>query len=319
MFGNVTSLPGQRLVIEASLEGAVRFAVPTSSAPVGLSQLTQVDVGALPTFTDALQQFQRQTGIQLRGLECAMAIAGAASGETLSLVRSRWTISRSGLEAMFGKPVMIMNDLAARAWGMKVGTANLDTLRGFGLPDLNRPGRLMMVMVEDGVNAAIIDVDRQGRTRVLGTEAGHLDFAPTCEDEANLANALRGFSPASTWEKLLMLDRQDSVWSQACPGISESKRADLHAQILGRYCVNLMQVYGAWQGVMITGTRGARLLPAASRSAFESAFTARRNFSRLIGSCPAWHVDQRDAVLMGLAECLSYMEGPSTAEMRYAV
>jgi glucokinase len=181
----------------------------------------------------------------------------------------------------------------------------METLRGIGSPSLSRTGRYIMLMVEEGVGAAVIDVDRDGVIRILETEAGHMDFPPACEREEKLARANKGIAPHVSWEKMLMTDRQSAVWSQACPEVLDSERPRILANILGRLAVNLMHAYGAWQGVMITGGRGTRLLEGNSRPAFDSAFNARRNFSRLVIGAPCWRVEQREAVLTGAAECLS--------------
>jgi glucokinase len=309
MFGGNTSEARPWLVIEASAEGMLRFGTATPSARPRLNNIRQIDVRGLPTFTDALQQFERESGVTLRGLNCAMAIAGATSGESLSLVRSRWTITRSGLAAVFGKEVTILNDVAARAWGIKSGAATIETLRGVGTPSLSRHGRYIMLMVEEGVGAAIIDIDRDGMVRILETEAGHMDFPPANDREEKLARALKGLNPHVSWEKMLMLERQAPVWSQALPDVADSERPRILANILGRISVNLMHAYGAWQGIMITGGRGGRILESGSRSAFDAAFGERRNFSRLVIGCPAWRVEQRDAVLTGAAECLAQNVG----------
>jgi glucokinase len=234
-----------------------------------------------------------------------MAIAGAASGETISLVRSRWTISRAGLAAMFGTEPVILNDVVARAWATRSGTANVEQLRGTGVPTLNRPGRFGMVMVEEGLGAAIVDVDRDSNVRILETEAGHMDFAPTNDREERLAKAVRGSAPAVTWEMMLMLDRHDPVWGTACPELLEPERPRLLATLLGRFSINLMHGFGAWQGMMLTGSRAGRMLDQGNRVYFESAYATRRNFSRLIIGAPAWRVEQHEAVLTGAAERLA--------------
>lgn len=305
MFGGNSSQSRPWLMIEASSEGMLRFGTATPSDRPRLSNIKQIDIRGLPTFTDALQQYERESGVQLRGLDCAMAIAGATSGESLSLVRSRWTITRSGLAAVFGKDVIIINDVAARAWAIKSGTATIETMRGVGAPSLSRPGRYIMLMVEEGVGAAVIDVDRDGIIRILETESGHMDFPAGTERELKLGNALKGINPHVSWEKMLMLERQAPVWAQTCPEMADAERPRIVANILGRFAVNLMHAYGAWQGVMMTGSRAGRILDAGSRSAFEAAFNERRNFSRLVIGCPAWRVEQREAVLTGAAECLA--------------
>ena len=306
MIGPAVTGVSPWLLIEASSEGVLRFATAMPSARPRIADVHQVEIAGVPTFTDALQRFERERGIPLRGLNCAMAIAGASNGETISLVRSRWTISRVGLQAVFGTSPVILNDVAARAWATGAGTANIELLRGSGTPSLSRPGRYGMVMVEEGVGAAIVDVDRDAGVRVLETEAGHTDFSPTNEREEKLARAVRGNNAVVSWEMMLMLDRHDPLWNQACPEMLEPERPRLLANLLGRFAVNLMHSFGAWQGVMITGSRAGRMLEVGNRVYFDSAFATRRNFSRLLIGSPAWRVDQHEAVLTGAAARLAH-------------
>lgn len=295
------------LLVEASREGVLRFATAAPSTRPRVTDIREVLIAGVPTFTDALQQFERETGIPLRGLQCAMAIAGAASGETISLVRSRWTISRAGLRAVFGTEPVILNDVAARAWATRSGTANIEQLRGVGTPNLSRPGRYGMIMVEEGVGAAIVDVDRDAGIRILETEAGHMDFSPTTDHEQRMANAIRARGTgAVSWEMVLMLDRNDPIWSQACPDMLEPERPRLQAALLARFAINLMHSFGAWQGIMLTGSRAGRILESGQRVHFDASFGTRRNFSRLVIGAPAWRVDQHEAVLTGAAERLAY-------------
>ncbi|MGE5562656.1 MAG: glucokinase [Bacillota bacterium] len=294
------------LLIEASSEGVLRFATAVPSSRPRLSNIHEVEIAGVPTFTDVLQRFEREKGIALSGLQCVIAIAWAASGETISLVRSRWTISRAGLQAVFGTSPVILNDVAARAWATRSGTANVQQLRGVGSPSFSRPGRYGMIMVEEGVGAAIVDVDRDAGVRVLETEAGHMDFSPANEREERLAKAVRGSAAAVSWEMILMLDRHDPLWSEACPNLLESERPRMLAGLLGRFAINLMHSFGAWQGMMITGTRAGRMLEAGNRVYFDSPFSTRRNFGRLVIGAPVWRVDQHEAVLTGAAERLAH-------------
>ena len=310
MMSPVASGVSPWLLIEASREGVLRFATVTPSGRPRVNDIHEIEIAGVPTFTDALQRFERERGVPLRGLQCAMAIAGAASGETISLVRSRWTISRAGLHAIFGTDAVILNDVAARAWATRSGTANIDPLRGAGMPNLSRPGRYGMIMVEEGVGAAIVDVDRESRIRILETESGHMDFSPTNEREERLAKAVRGTAATVSWEMILMLDRHDPIWNQACPDLLEAERPRLQAALLGRFAINLMHSFGAWQGVMLTGSRSGRMLESGNRVYFDSSFATRRNFSRLLIGAPAWRVDQHEAVLTGAAERLAYSLQP---------
>ena len=304
MIGSAASEGRPWLLIDASLEGVLRFATARPSHRPRVEQVREFDIRGLPTFTDALQRFERESGHSLRGLECSMAMAGASSGEMLSLVRSRWSITRGGLAAVFERPVTIINDVAARAWATRSGLATIEPVRGSGTFGLDRPGRYVMLMIDEGVNAAIIDVDSDRHVSILETEAGNIDFAPSNEREEKLAAALKGSAPFISWEKMFQLDRKDPVWSVACPELLDVERPRLLAGLLGRYVVNLMHAYGAWQGVMLTGSRVGQILDSGGRSSFETVFAARRHFSRLILGTPVWRVDQREAVLTGAAERL---------------
>ena len=293
------------LLIDASQEGVLRFATALPSASPRIDQVREIDVRQMPSFTDALQQFERDSGCELRGVTCAMVIAGAPTGETLSLVRSRWTITRSGLAAVLGGAITIINDVAARAWAIRAGTGKIDTVRGVGTLNLGRGGRYAMIMVEEGLGAAAIDVDAHGLMRILESEAGHTDFAPSSEREEKLARALKGAAPFVSWERMLTIPRHDPLWAQACPEMTEAERSQLLAALLGRFAVNLMHSFGAWQGVMIAGDHARQILDSGGRPAFDSAFAARRHFSRLISGTTVWRVDQRDAVLNGAAQRLA--------------
>lgn len=300
---NPASIIGKPCVlIDASQEGVLRFATASSTARGPISNIHEIDIEGVPTLTDAIQQFARQNGTQLYGLDCCMAVAGTTSGDTLSLVRSRWTIARTGLAALFGKPVTIINDVVARAWGLQAGDAAFKALRGSGMPDLRCCGRYIILNVEEGVGAAVMDVDDYGKTRILGTEAGDMDFAATSESEWKLVSSTRGLAQHATWERLLMLEPEAPEWS-VCPDISLPARSAFLAALLGRFCINLMHACGAWDGLLITGTRGARLL-VDNRHAFDTAFAGRYKFRRLVTCARAWEIKQQEAVLTGAAECL---------------
>jgi glucokinase len=309
MIGSSHSGVRPWLLVEASKEGVLRVATAIPSRRPRLLNVREIDISTTPTFTDALQKVGRENDVTLSGTRCTIAMAGATSGEALSLMRSRWTISRAGLAAIFEQPVTVINDVAARAWATRAGTATIVGVRGGGLPSFERLGRMIVLMADEGVGAAVIDIDRDGGVRILETEAGHMEFAPATETEFRLAQALKGTNVSTSWERVLMLDRSDPLWATACPELPEHERPRFLATLLGRLTVNLMTAFAAWNGVMLTGTKVNRILEGGRTPAFESAFPGRRNFSRLVMNTPVWRVDQHEAVLTGSAERLAYELG----------
>jgi glucokinase len=294
-------------LIDASREGILRFANVGPLSP-DIRNVQEMDVHNIPTFTDALQRFAHENELTLRGLSCVMAVASPTSEETVAIGRTRWTIARAGLGAIFGRPVTIINNVAAQAWALNAGKASLDDLRGGGAFDLRHRGRYIIINVDQGVGCALIDVDSSGHIRVSETEAGHMDFPPLSDVEARIAQAVKGSARLASWEKMLVIDRHSSAWSVGGPMAMRGERQRFLASILGRFAVNLVNAYDAWQGVMITGGTTANLLKGVGRPAFDEAFHDRRQFSRLIASCPAWHVRQKEAVLTGALQCLRHGE-----------
>jgi len=294
------------IIVDSSQAGEVRITAVQPSERPRIGDVCVLNVNDLPTFTDALQSFERQTGCPLNGSECVIAIGGATSGEALPVARSRWTITRPGLQAVFGRPVTVINDVAARAWAIRSGTASLGAVRGYGQPSLEKPGRMLMLMIDEGLGACCIDIDRDRQVRMLETEAGHTDFSPSDENQQRLATALRGNAPQLSWEAVLARSSNEPEIVAALPHLSDSERAGLLAGIAGRLCVNLIMAYGAWSGVILTGCRAPRLLSDSGRRAFEAQFATKRTFSRLIMATPVWSLAQREPVLTGAAEILAH-------------
>ena len=302
MFYKKDLQPARGLLIDASQLGVLRFAIVDPMAP-DVRDVQQIDVSNIATFTDALQLYAQENSLSLRGLHCVMAVASVTCGDTITVGRTRWTIVRSGLGAIFGHPVKIINNVAARAWALNAGNATFESLRGRGAPNFRKEGRYAMINVDQGVGCAVIDVDGSGRMRILETEPGHTDFFPTSDVEARIAEAVKGSERFASWEKMLVIDRHSPAWSAGNSTAMVGQRHRFLAALLGRFAVNLVNVYGAWQGVLITG-HTANLLKGVGRSSFDAAFHEPCHFSRLVSACPAWQVEQKQAVLTGAAQCL---------------
>ena len=223
--------PRQWLIVDTSPGDRMRFATAKPSDRPRIEDICEIEIEGLPTFTDALQKYARESGKRLTDHEPVLCMAGAVSGEAVHLSRSNWTITRRGLEAVFDTKVRVINDVVARAWAMRSGLAQVSALRGTGQPSLVKHGRMLKLLVADGVGAAIVDVNRDGKPRILETESGHLDFAPSNEREEKLAKAIRGNEATVSWEKVLTLPADDEIWQQVLPELASADREKLQAGI----------------------------------------------------------------------------------------
>lgn len=289
------------LLIDVAHKGEVRIASAMPNRPMG--RVHSFNTAALPTFTDALMQFERQSGERLFGLHAVIAMAGPAVGDAIPITRTRWNISRSGLASMLGHPVTILNEVAAHAWAMTSTVPATSAIRGLGKPDLRERGRYLFVTLEDGVGTAIIDIDEAGQITVLDAEGGHSDFAPMTPGEEALCRALAPLGGPVSYEQMLIIDSAGPA-SRILSAMPERERDTMRARILGRLTVNQIISTGAWSGAMLCG-RSLPAFTAANRDAFDESFSSRKALRRLVTGVRCWRVEEREAVLTGAAAMMA--------------
>jgi glucokinase len=290
------------LLIDVANRGEVRMAAALPGQRT-LGDIHRFDTEALPTFTDALLLYERRSGQRLHGVNAIIAVAGAAVGDSIPIARTRWNISRSGLSLMLGRPVTILNEVAAQAWATVSAMPLARPIRGIGGPDLQQRGRYLFVTLGDGLGTAIIDIDDHGNATVLDSEGGHTDFVPRTERGQALCRALSPHGVPVTYEQVLTLPAADGIWRTHGLGV-EADREAFRARAFGRWAANQVFSTGAWQGVLACG----RLLPSfdgAIRAAFENGFTERASFRRLIANARCWRIEQREPVLAGAAALMA--------------
>lgn len=291
------------LVIDASRPQEIALASVEPSADARLLQTTTYATADLPTFTDVLLRYERESGFRLMNTQCVLTVAGVAIGESIPIARTRLTISRSGLAVMFGKPVTIINDAVARAWAAVAKVGSTHNLRRIEAPNLTTPGRRVLITLIDGVGAATIDVDPNGIVHVQDSEVGHAGFAPGDEVEDRLLAAVRRGGTLTSWERILLLDVGGPEWALAMPGSNRPDRVLRHARLVGSFTSDVTLMFGAWQGALLTGVKVP--FGTATNAEFDVGFVSKRPFRRLLQDTPCWKVEQQDYVLRGGAALLA--------------
>ena len=285
------------LLIDCAHQGEVRIARALPSAKPTIGNVYRFD-SSIPTFTDVLMRFEKESGYRLSDLKPIVAIAGIPGLEAMNVERSRWVISRSGIGSLFGTPAVILNEVAAQAWALRTSMQGVTPICGTSLPDLTRRGRYLFLTYEEGVGTAIIDIDDQGHCTVLDAEGGQIDFAPIGEREFALCQSCMSRNmQAASWEQILMTRR-----TAADAGSRDNNL--LFAKLLGRFVSNLIYTTGAWNGAFITG----HLIPRVEEMSanFVSGLSYQRPYHRQLAAATCWRVSQTEAVLKGSAALLAY-------------
>jgi glucokinase len=281
----------------------VRLAwVDSSGKPMAT---TSYEVAQFTTLTESLMRFERESGVPLTGARCAISICGATHGEVMAIARGRWTVSRSGLASIFQRPVAVLNEVAASAWSLLSPRAGpLAPIAAARMPDFTQPGRWVVASIDTGVGLAGIDVDGEGRVRMLECEMGHCGFSPEDAQEDALLRALRTPGRTVSWEHVLMLPLDSPVWS--APGLPTARaaRAELWAALAGAFAGDAVLALGAWRGAILTGSQSPPLASHTAMAAFNARFERQPSFERLLRATPRWRMSAPDPWLTGLGVAL---------------
>lgn len=260
-----------------------------------LDSVWETDSKDQTTFTGAIQVFSQRCGIDLRGCTVAISAAGAVTTDTIRITNGNWFVSRSGLAAITGAKVHVVNYVAAVGWAMSdLPSRALRSIGSGAAPTGARPQAVLWL--GEGVGAAAL-VRAGGRVeQVMDSEAGHCTFSPTSTTEWEVADAVRRRHGHCSIERVLTLDPSGiSTWN-SFPNV------DLEAVKLGALASlsrNLILTYAAWDGLFLAGPGAARMLEGSKAEAFRTLFSAKDRLQRLLDTTPIWLVSDRYLALRG--------------------
>lgn len=277
------------------------------------------------TISGALSAFGSESDLPILPRRCAIAVSGPAVGDIIAVTNSRWFVSRAGLSAMLQAPPLILNDFAAKAWAISAAgsESQLETVAGAQL-DLTASGTRCLIGVGSGLGVAVIQRDSRGHCSVLPTEAGHCHFAGDLPELKEVLPRVKAGGPVAAedlisergllaiYKAVVDLDAgiaraidaagiiRLAVANDAC-----ARRAvDLFCRALWYFAGNMVLAYGAWDGVLLTGSiadslRGLIRLPELSAD-----FIVAGPYQRQLRDVPRALVTLQHAELHGAARAL---------------
>ena len=306
---------------------SVRLALTDPTGAPDLRTLKSYDVTSQATFSGILVNFSRDSGLPVLPQRCGLAIAGAPRGDALTLPNSRMLVSRSGLQSMLKAAPVILNECAATAWSMASASRHeIDNVTGRPLDFSGSGGTWCVMSLGTGLGVSVLQRDENGRTVVLATEAGHAHLAPETEPEAAIVNIVRKTNPRVSAEAVISAPGLVRLYAAiaeqgggTAAGVTKPEQVTEMAQgrdpmaakavatfsrLLWSYAGNLVLTYGAWDGVIMTGTL-ARVLRGAIRShdAF-SHFYVKNPYQRRLNEVPLSIATIDHAELKGAAQAL---------------
>lgn len=282
---------------------------------------------AQPTVAGAISTFAREQGLTALPHRLGVAVSGMTRGDTVSVTNGRWRVSKSGLAAMIRGEPLIINDFAAYGWALSADTltAQLDALANGGVRP-RESGTYCIIGLGSGLGVTVLSRDAHGVVNVLATEAGHSAFPsgmPELDAVIQAMGARHGFA---TSEMLISSAGLVAIYTAVAKrrgqaaATAEAKdiirlglsarnpiaveSLSLFVRALWHLAGNMVLTFGAWDGVILTGSLTAALGPLLKQPDLARQFVLSGPYGRDLTAVPRSSLSCRYAELEGAAAAL---------------
>jgi glucokinase len=306
---------------------SVRLALTDVTGALDLRSVKSYDVTGQATFSGILVQFSRESGLPALPQKLALAIAGAPRGDALTLPNSRMLVSRSGLQSMLKAPPVILNECAASAWALtSAKSQEIEPIAGRGIAIGSGGGTYCVLSLGTGLGVSVLQREDNGRTVVLATEAGHAGLAPENPQDAEIVEIARRTNARISAETLISAPGLVRIYAaiatqQGTTGVGVSrpeqvtemahsrdpvavKAVAAFSRMLWAYAGNLALTYGAWDGIVMTGTLSRVLRSSIRASDAYTNFYVRNPYQRRLNEVPLGIASIEHAELKGAVQAL---------------
>jgi glucokinase len=261
----------------------------------------------------------------------AFAVACPIAGEVLKMTNNPWVIRPATLAAELRlERVVLVNDFGAVGHAVaQFGAAHLHHIAG---PDVALPTDGVIGIIGPGTGLGVAHVLRRGgRSQVIESEGGHMDFAPIdAVDDAILAHLRPRFHRVSAervvsgpglvniYEALAALEGRavpaqtdTELWAAALSGSDGMAIA-----ALARFCLSLGSIAGdialatGAAAMVIAGGIGPRIAGLLPRSGFAERFTAKGRLEAMLAAMPVKLVTHPQPGLFGAASAFAAEAAP---------
>ena len=327
MFGTSSNSVSKLALVADVGRTTVRVGLTDGAGRLDHSTVREYDPSAQPTISTAIAAFGVESGLKALPRRAAIAVSGVPRGDTISITNSRWILSRQGLAAMFQASPLILNDFAANAWAMSAAhmSSYMDSLTGAPL----RPqevGTYAIIGIGSGLGVAMVSRDENGFVSVLPTEGGHIGFMDGLRPLAPVLEKMRRGSAPVTGEMLISGPGLLAIYESLCaiqgrssggktlhdllapsmmrgdPVIAEA--LELFAKAFWHFAGNVILAYGAWDGLILTGSITAALRSTLRRADLNRHFMIDGPYARRLRDVPTATASFKHAELEGAAVAL---------------
>ncbi|WP_332679058.1 glucokinase [Brevundimonas sp.] len=273
-----------------------------------------------PTFLEGVRAFI--DGCEVKPTGGVLAVAGPVTDGEIDLTNSPWRVSEAELQTLGLKPVRLINDFEALAWGAPV--VPKDMLASLGGPEEGEPNTAIAVLGPGtGFGVSALARDIHGNEIAMPSEGGHACFAPGDPIEDEILRILRRRYDRVSIERLICgpgllnmhralaeidgreshIDDPAQIAREAMENPNSPCGATLarFCAILGAVAGDIALTTGARGGVYIAGGIAPRILPFLKASPFRERFERKGRFQDYMAAIPTNVILHKHAALLGAA------------------
>jgi len=273
-----------------------------------------------PTFLEGVKAFI--DGCEVKPTGGVIAVAGPVTDGEIDLTNSPWRVSETELGTLGLKPVRLINDFEALAWGAPV--VPQDQLASLGGPEEGDPHSAIAVLGPGtGFGVSALVRDSRGNELAMPSEGGHACFAPGDPIEDEILRILRRRYDRVSIERLICgpgllnmhralaeidgrethIDDPAQITAEALENPNSHCGATLarFCAILGAVAGDIALTTGSRGGVYIAGGIAPRILPFLKASPFRERFERKGRFKDYMSEIPTHVILHKHAALLGAA------------------
>ena len=273
-----------------------------------------------PTFLGGVKAYL--DGCEVKPSGGVLAVAGPVTDRAIDLTNSPWQVSEDELATLGLKPVRLINDFEALAWGAPIVPE--DQLASLGGPVEGQHDAAIAVLGPGtGFGVSALARDSHGREIALPSEGGHACFAPGDAIEDEILRVLRRRYDRVSIERLICgpgllnmhralaeidgrethIDDPAQITATALADPNSPCGATLarFCAILGAVAGDIALTTGARGGVYIAGGIVPRILPFIKASPFRQRFERKGRFKEYMQDIPTKVIMHKHAALLGAA------------------
>lgn len=312
---------GPRLLADV---GATNARCALEYAPGRFDAIEVLPCADFPGLRELIQAYLAHVGVK-RVSHAGLAIANPIDGDEVRMTNRDWAFSIEALRAALDlTSLLVVNDFTALAMSLRHLDASQRTQIGGGSPQPDAVIGLLGPGTGLGVSALIPTTERWV---TLGSEGGHVNFAPCDERELAILQYCWREYPHVSAERLVsgpgleliyraLADRVGvtlpprdarSIIDAALQGGDplSAEAVDCFCGMLGTAAANLAVTLGALGGVYIGGGIVPRLGAHFSRSPFRSRFEAKGRFADYLAKVPTYVITALHPAFHGISAILA--------------